>query len=144
MLLFSVLLLLSLDVSAQPKVEEDVLLLRRAELLNREPDRQGHGVKVWTMRRDEHSRTNLVELRGELPRHIHPDARHTILVLEGEIWFQKGEDSEEVLLVEGDYVSIGAGVPHKYRVRTKRGLIMSFDAPAYNPKETIYLETRPK
>ena len=124
--------------------EQDVLLLRRAELLRSKPDRSGHGVRVWTMRKDANSRTNLVELKGELPRHIHPDARHTILVLEGEIWFQRGENGPDELLVEGDFVSIGAGVPHKYRVKSERALIMSFDAPAYDPKKTIYLEPRSK
>ena len=71
------------------------------------------------MRKEANSRTNLVELGRDLPRHIHPDARHTILVLEGEIWFQRGEDGTKELLIEGDFVSIGAGVAHKYRVKSE-------------------------
>lgn len=139
----SLLIMLLFLVPAWAEPEPDVLLLRRAELLKSKPDRSGHGVRVWTMRKDANSRTNLVELKGDLPRHIHPDARHTILVLEGELWFQRGKDGKDELLVEGDFVSIGKGVPHKYRVKSERALIMSFDAPAYNPKETIYLEPRP-
>ena len=112
--------------------------LRRSKLMATTPTHTGPGVRVWRMREDARSLTNLVELKGVLRRHIHPDARHSIMVVEGEIWFHIGNEKTEKLLVEGDYVSIDAGVPHKYTVKGDRALLVTFDAPAN--KKTTFLE----
>lgn len=138
-ILLSIITLLSMAAPSCAEKTPDVIFLRRAELMKQKPTRSVHGVRIWLMRKDERSRTALIELRGDLKRHLHPDARHSILVVEGEIWFQKGESKEETLLREGDYVSIGIGVPHKYRVKGERALIISFDAPAYDSAKTVDL-----
>jgi quercetin dioxygenase-like cupin family protein len=110
-------------------------LLRRAEIMSREPHVQSPNVRVWTMHQDERSRTNLVEMSGKLSYHAHPDADHTLMVLSGCVcaWV----DREAVVLNEGDYLSIPASVPHKYETITKTALLVSFDAPAYDPAKQV-------
>jgi quercetin dioxygenase-like cupin family protein len=110
-------------------------VLRRAEVMRRRPDTERANVRVWTMRQTPHSRTNLVEMRGDLSYHQHPDAEHTLVVLEGRVCAWHGR--EAVVLEAGDYISIPAGVPHKYRTLSPTALLLSFDAPAYDPNKTI-------
>jgi len=103
-------------------------------LTPRTPETQRDNVRVWNVRRTEHSRTNLVEMKGKLPYHRHPDAEHTIYVLEGRLCAWHGR--EAVVLEVGDYFSIPAGLAHKYQTLTPTALILSFDAPAYDPNLT--------
>jgi mannose-6-phosphate isomerase-like protein (cupin superfamily) len=110
------------------------LILRRAEVMSRKPDTDKPNVRVWTMRKSDKSRTNLVEMKGKLSYHVHPDAEHTLMVLEGRVCAWHG--TEAVLLETGDYISIPAGVPHKYETVGDRALLLSFDAPAYDPNLT--------
>lgn len=127
-----------------------VLVLRRSEVLGRTPDIATPHSRVWTMRRTRldaraldatsHARTNLVEMKGELPYHVHPDAEHTLLVLRGRVCAWTGTEAH--VLDEGDYISIPAGIPHKYEVVPVTGadsetaLLLSFDAPAYDPEKS--------
>ena len=113
---------------------EAALILRRDDVMSRRPDIEGPNVRVWTLRRTARARTNLVELKGTIANHVHPDADHTLMVLEGELDAWAG--AEPVRLGAGDYISIPKGMPHRYRVRSARALLMSFDAPAYDPKLT--------
>ena len=39
----------------------------------------------------------------------------------------------------GDFVSIPRGMPHKYIVQGERAVIVSMDAPYYDPNKTIRL-----
>ena len=110
------------------------LLIRRADVMARKPDTERDNVRVWTMRQTDHSRVNLVEMRGKLSYHRHPDAEHTLYVLEGRVCAWHGK--EAVVIDVGDYFSIPAGAPHKYETLTPTALLLSFDAPAYDPKLT--------
>lgn len=93
---------------------------------------------LWTLKKTETLRINLVKMEGESKLHKHPDADHTILVIEGEIM---GEvDGQKIQLKKGDLISIPAGVPHKYSIKGKEAIIVSMDAPYYDPAKTIVLE----
>jgi quercetin dioxygenase-like cupin family protein len=118
------------------KTDTQPLILRRAEVMSKKPDTDKPNVRVWTMRKSEESksRTNLVEMKGKLSYHVHPDHEHTLMVLEGRVCAWHG--TEAVLLETGDYISIPAGVPHKYETVGERALLLSFDAPAYDPNLT--------
>lgn len=133
-----------------------VIVLRRSDVMGRAPDISTPHSKVWTMRRtklqsynlDAHARTNLVEMCGRLPYHVHPDAEHTLLVVKGRVCAWSGTEAH--VLDEGDYISIPAGVPHKYETLTETALLLSFDAPAYDPaksekvsEEGVAFEPRP-
>ena len=51
----------------------------------------------------------------------------------------KGRTRNDV--AAGSYVSIPAGVAHKYVIDNgRRPLFVSFDAPAYDSSKTLYLE----
>ena len=117
-----------------------VVVLRRSEVMERCPDRATSHSRVWTIRRTEldahrlesaYARTNLVEMKGRLPYHVHPDADHTLLVLTGRVCAWCGTEAH--VLEEGDYISIPAGIAHKYETLTETALLLSFDAPAYDP-----------
>lgn len=103
----------------------------------RKPDSQGPTVKVWNIRQNETIRINLVEMSGELRLHQHPDAEHSLMLIEGSVRARVG--AEEVLMKKGDYLSIPAGVPHKYWALEK-SLLVSMDAPYYDPAKTVILE----
>lgn len=93
---------------------------------------------LWTLKKTDILRINLVKMKGESKRHMHPDADHTILVIEGEI---AGEvDGKAVQLKKGDMISIPAGMPHKYTIKGKDAIIISMDAPYYDPTKTVVLE----
>jgi quercetin dioxygenase-like cupin family protein len=117
------------------------LVLRKGDLMAKAPDRSGPGVKVWTMRRHGSARTNMVEFSARGPLHTHPDADHTLMVLEGAVWVVAGPDTFK--LTAGDYVSIPPNMPHTYWVDPgEKALLVSFDAPAYDESKTVFLEPR--
>jgi len=94
---------------------------------------------VWRLHQSATSRTNLVEMRGEAGEHIHPDAEHSLYVISGELMVRAG--GVETTLRAGDYISIPAGMKHGYTAPAdKPALLISMDAPPYDPQKTI----RPK
>lgn len=101
------------------------------------PDSAGGNARVWHIRKDEHIRINLVEMSGELKLHSHPDADHSVMVIEGRVRALVGEETHT--LGVGDFLSIPKGVPHKYWPEGT-SYIVSMDAPYYDPKKTIVLE----
>jgi len=77
-------------------------------------------------------------MSGELPLHIHPDAAHSLMVLSGKIKVQIGQEFQ--LIEVGDFISIPAGIPHKYWPLNGKATLVSMDAPYYDPKNTITLK----
>ena len=101
------------------------------ELMAREPEKH-----LWHLHQTPVSRTNLVQMRGESARHIHPDAAHSLYVISGELKATVGD--EEIVLREGDFISIPAGVPHGYAVPGGgTALLVSMDSPPYDPAKTV-------
>jgi mannose-6-phosphate isomerase-like protein (cupin superfamily) len=109
-------------------------IVRTRELMAREPGNgSGH---LWRLHQSATSRTNLVEMRGEVGEHIHPDAEHSLYVISGEVKVRAGD--METTLREGDYISIPAGMKHGYTVPAdKPALLLSMDAPPYDPQKTV-------
>jgi len=93
---------------------------------------------LWTLKKTDLHRINLVRMQGETKMHKHPDAEHTIFLVKGAMLAVV--DGNTIELKDGDLLSIPAGVPHKYFVKGKKAIIMSMDAPYYNPDKTIMLE----
>jgi quercetin dioxygenase-like cupin family protein len=113
-------------------------LVHFEHIIGRTPDISGDNVKVWNIKQNETIRINLVEMSGELSLHKHPDAEHSLIVLTGRVLARVGDRMVE--LVKGDFISIPANVPHKYWSMTKTAMLVSMDAPYYDPKKTISLE----
>lgn len=142
---FVPVLLLGLAGCAHPPRGTDtrpLVVLRQAELMARQPALAVPGeVRVWNMQRSDHSRTNLIEFSGRSPLHSHPDAHHTLLVVKGAVGVRAG--TQELRLQAGDYISIPPGMPHAYWVDAGHSaLLVSFDAPAYDDRKTVWLEPR--
>lgn len=93
---------------------------------------------LWTLKKTNLFRINLVKMEGEGKLHKHPDAEHTIFVVKGVI--HAVVNGQALILRKGDLLSIPAGVPHKYTIKGRRAIIMSMDAPYYDPNKTIMLE----
>ena len=114
-------------------------IVRTRDLMAREPNPNPTASHVWRLHQSATSRTNLVEMRGEAGEHIHPDAEHSLYVISGEVTVRAGD--LETTLRAGDYLSIPAGMKHGYSVPAdKPALLISMDAPPYDPQKTI----RPK
>ena len=128
-------------LAASSAMGEEMQLLRYQELIHRKPDHEATNVRVWKIRQDAMSRVHLVEMSGPLAMHKHPDASHSILVLEGSVRAQVGDKTMD--LVVGDYLSIPANVPHRYWTLTPKAYVVSMDAPYYDPAKTITLEHNP-
>jgi quercetin dioxygenase-like cupin family protein len=110
-------------------------IVRTRELMAKEPSTGGGG-HLWRLHQSATSRTNLVEMRGVAGEHIHPDAEHSLYVISGEVKVRAG--ALETTLREGDYISIPAGMKHGYTVPAdKTALLLSMDAPPYDPQKTI-------
>ena len=119
-----------------PARETVPTLVRTRELMTREPNPSSTAGHLWRLHQSATSRTNLVEMRGVADEHIHPDAEHSLYVISGEVMVYAGE--LETTLHPGDYISIPAGMKHGYRVPAgKTALLISMDAPPYDPQKTI-------
>jgi quercetin dioxygenase-like cupin family protein len=93
----------------------------------------------WTLAKTPELRVNLVDMVTDLKNHLHPDADHSLILLSGGA--RVVTPNEEQNLTVGSYVSIPAGVPHKYLIDNGQpALFVSFDAPAYDSAKTVYLE----
>ena len=112
-------------------------LVNYENLISKKPDIEGPNVKVWNIRQNEIIRINLVEMSGELSSHKHPDAEHSLMVIDGSVRVKI--DHEFVVIGKGDFISIPANVPHKYWSLTDKAILVSMDAPYYDPKKTIAL-----
>ena len=72
--------------------------------------------------------------------HFHPDGEHRLYVLEGKVVVTAGTNVSTAGV--GDFIVIPKGVRHSYDVPAKgdRALLLTFDAPPYDPKKTVTLE----
>ena len=102
------------------------------------PGIENENVKVWNIKKTDLIRINLVEMSGELSKHKHPDAEHSLVVLEGEVKAMVGDSI--VTLLKGDFISIPKNVPHKYWTITSKAYLVSMDAPYYDADKTVRLE----
>ncbi|MGZ3743682.1 MAG: cupin domain-containing protein [Pseudobdellovibrionaceae bacterium] len=118
--------------------QNSFLFVEYNEIISKTPDTEGKNVKVWKIRQNNTIRINLVEMSGELSLHKHPDADHSLMVLEGQV---RVKIADKLLIAnKGDFISIPANIPHKYWSLTPKSILVSMDAPYYDPSKTISLE----
>jgi quercetin dioxygenase-like cupin family protein len=108
-------------------------ILHRDEVMK---DR-ANGRQLWPLLSTPEARMNYFEVTGRGPLHYHPDADHRLYVLEGELLVTCGLATNKC--VTGDFIVIPKGVRHAYDVAEKggRALLLTFDAPPYDPKKTV-------
>lgn len=120
----------------------------KREHLSRKPDVDLGVVRVWNLEKTEKVSSLLVELRGTLPNHYHPDGVHRTYVLEGKIRIASGGGPGEPPAVErvlgpGDYVMIPMGLPHRLVSLGRRALYGTVDTPPVDPARIVWLEPPP-
>jgi quercetin dioxygenase-like cupin family protein len=110
-------------------IANDLHLTKMLELKQTTPFINGDNIKVWSIKKDKYIRINLVEFHGKLRLHKHPDAAHSLMVLEGEVVAEVS--GKKYTLSKGDFISIPQGAPHGYESLTGRSTFTSMDNPYY-------------
>ena len=130
------------DPDAKPNGERDgaATVLHRDAVLS---ERSG-GRRLWPLLHTPEARMNYVEITSRGALHFHPDADHRLYVLEGTVLVTCGATTTKC--TGGDFIIIPRGVRHRYDVAAPGGkaLLLTFDAPPYDPKKTVILEPKPE
>ena len=119
-------------------------IIHRADVV---PDRSTNGAArggLWPLYATPEARLNYFEVTGKTPLHFHRDAEHRLYVLEGKLLVTCGTNTTTTTV--GDFIVIPRGVRHCYDVPAKgdRALLLTFDAPPFDPRKTVSLEPRPR
>jgi mannose-6-phosphate isomerase-like protein (cupin superfamily) len=96
---------------------------------------------LWPLYSTPEARLNYFEVAGRTSLHFHPDAEHRLYVLEGKVLVTCGTNTTTAVV--GDFIVIPRGVRHCYDVPAKgdRALLLTFDAPPFDPRKTVNIET---
>jgi quercetin dioxygenase-like cupin family protein len=115
--------------------------IHRADAIRDRGTNSGGSMRLWPLHATAESRMNYVEVTGRSSLHFHPDADHKLYVLEGRVAVTAGTNT--TIAVVGDLIIIPKGVRHCYDVpaRGERALLLTFDAPPYDPRKTVQLES---
>ena len=115
-------------------------LIHRADVIRDRGTNSGATMRLWPLHATAESRMNYVEVTGRSSLHFHPDADHKLYVLEGKVAVTAGTNT--TIATVGDLIIIPKGVRHSYDVPAKgeRALLLTFDAPPYDPRKTVQLE----
>jgi quercetin dioxygenase-like cupin family protein len=117
-------------------------LIHRADVIReRGTNNPTAPMRLWPVLATPEARMNYVEVAGRSSMHFHPDADHKLYVLEGKVAVTAGTNT--VTATTGDLIIIPKGVRHCYDVpaRGDRALLLTFDAPPYDPRKTVQLES---
>ena len=112
LILLIIIVLLFSCTDKDNKKSNDLLLKSYSEVISKKPYIEGKNVKVWSIKKTEHIRINLVEMTGELSKHKHPDAEHSLIVLKGKVKVMVADST--ITMSENDFISIPKNVAHKY------------------------------
>jgi quercetin dioxygenase-like cupin family protein len=111
-----------------------------ATIRHREEVVRNDGRHLWPLFSSAEARMNYFEVTGPTRLHFHPDADHRLYVLEGKALITAG--TNQSVAIPGDFIIIPRGVRHRYDLppNEKRALLLTFDAPPYDPTKTVNLE----
>jgi quercetin dioxygenase-like cupin family protein len=115
-------------------------IVHRADVLRDRNTNSLTGPHLWPLHATPEARMNYFEVTGRGPLHFHPDADHKLYVLEGRLLVTVGTNTHNATV--GDFIIIPKGVRHRYDVaaRGERALLLTFDAPPYDPRKTVNLD----
>ena len=116
-------------------------VIHRADVVRDRDTNNSGPMRLWPLYSTQESRMNYVEVTGRSGLHFHPDADHKLYVLEGSVVVTAGTNATTATV--GDLIIIPKGVRHCYDVPAKggRALLLTFDAPPYDPRKTVNLES---
>jgi quercetin dioxygenase-like cupin family protein len=148
-----VLVLLALPAAAEDQPlarhpdERDgaATIIHRADVIRNRGTNGGNSapMRLWPLLSTPEARMNYVEVAGPSNLHFHPDADHRLYVLEGSVVVTAGTNVTTATV--GDLIIIPKGVRHSYDVPAKgdRALLLTFDAPPYDPRKTVNVGSTP-
>ena len=112
-------------------------IIHREEVIKNRTPASNAPMRLWPVYSTPESRMNYVEVAGHSAMHFHPDADHKLYVLEGNVVVFSGTNQSTAK--PGDLIVIPRGVRHCYDVPAKgdRALLLTFDAPPFDPKKTV-------
>jgi quercetin dioxygenase-like cupin family protein len=115
-------------------------LIHRADIVRDRSTNSTAAMRLWPLHSTPEARMNYVEVSGRSSLHFHPDADHKLYVLEGKVVVIAGTNTTTAAV--GDLIIIPKGVRHCYDVPAKgeRALLLTFDAPPFDPRKTVNLE----
>ena len=116
-------------------------IIHRADVVRDRAASNAAPMRLWPLHATAESRMNYVEVTGRSGLHFHPDADHRLYVLEGSVVVTAGTNTTTATV--GDLIIIPKGVRHCYDVPAKggRALLLTFDAPPYDPRKTVNIES---
>ena len=116
-------------------------LIHRVDVIRDRGTNTSATLRLWPLHATAEARMNYVEVTGRSSLHFHPDADHKLYVLEGKVAVTAGTNT--AIATVGDLIIIPKGVRHCYDVPAKgeRALLLTFDAPPYDPRKTVQLES---
>jgi quercetin dioxygenase-like cupin family protein len=119
-------------------------IVHRADIVRDRDTNSTAAMRLWPLLSTPEARMNYVEVAGLSSPHFHPDADHKLYVLEGRVVVNCGTNTS--IAKVGDLIIIPKGVRHSYDVAApgERALLLTFDAPPYDPQKTVQLGTTPK
>jgi mannose-6-phosphate isomerase-like protein (cupin superfamily) len=119
------------------------IIIHRADVI---PDRSAEGAgagrgHLWPLYATPEVRMDYFEVTGPGQMHFHPDADHRLYVLEGKVVVTAGTNTTTA--TAGDLIVIPRGVRHRYDVPAPgdRALLLTFDAPPYDPRKTVRVQS---
>ena len=115
-------------------------IIHRSDVVRNRESNGAASMRLWPLHATAEARMNYVEVSGKTGLHFHPDADHKLYVLEGRVVVTAGTNT--TIATVGDLIIIPKGVRHCYDVPAKgeRALLLTFDAPPYDPRKTVNLE----
>jgi len=116
------------------------IIIHKSEVIRDRSTNSSGPMRLWPLHSTPEARMNYVEVTGRSGLHFHPDADHKLYVLEGHVVVIVGTNTTTA--IAGDLIIIPKGVRHCYDVPAKgdRALLLTFDAPPYDPHKTVNLE----
>ena|SRR5882672_9745903 len=129
------------DTSRHPDERDGTaIIIHKSEVIRDRSTNSSGPMRLWPLHSTPEARMNYVEVTGRSGLHFHPDADHKLYVLEGHVVVIAGTNT--ITAVAGDLIIIPKGVRHCYDVPAKgdRALLLTFDAPPYDPRKTVNLE----
>lgn len=120
--------------------EGSATVIHRSDVVRNRESNSAGTMRLWPLHSTAESRMNYVEVTGKTGLHFHPDADHKLYVLEGRVVVTAGTNTTTATV--GDLIIIPKGVRHCYDVPAKgdRALLLTFDAPPFDPRKTVSLE----
>jgi mannose-6-phosphate isomerase-like protein (cupin superfamily) len=113
------------------------VVIHRADILPNQSTNGSPRGGLWPLYSSPEARLNYFAVTSLTQMHFHPDADHRLYVLEGKIVVTCG--AVTTTSSPGDFIVIPRGVRHSYDVPSvgDRALLLTFDAPPYDPKKTV-------